>query len=252
MNKMKENCEKLHEGAFNGHPGAYSEIMLQEVDIELLKRYAGLETWSDSEKPSLLLLLGDNMEDNDNNRGLLWLSPAALQILHSFDSLTITSFYSPQQSRSYRTRKVPFDHLLSSIIYQLFSSSGVSIDAHSNQVYRRLEQDQNGSCDRLAILRMLLKSFRKGEKVVMVLDRIDLVERDDLEPWDIIDQLVEVVAEPEIVCIVKLAVLGLQDDFRGIKHIDHVVRKRRWAKMNGKEVSVHGKLDWRQEVIDDD
>jgi hypothetical protein len=54
-------------------------VQLQEVDVELLNRHAGLQAWRDSGEVSLLLLMGENMNKNDDNRSLLWLSPAALQ-----------------------------------------------------------------------------------------------------------------------------------------------------------------------------
>jgi hypothetical protein len=250
---MTTKCEELHENAFNAHPAGYSIIQLQEVNVELLKRYAGLQSWSNCENPSLLLLLGDNMEENDDNRGLLWLSPAAQQILQTFNDPTITAFYSPspQQPGGYCSRKVPFEHMLSSVIHQLLNSSSIFFHEHYDHVYRQLKQEGDGSCVRREILLTLLRSFKKHQTVVMVLDRLDLIERDDFDSWEMIDELVEVIADPKIVCTIKLAVLGMQAGLIGIKRVDKVARKRNWAKMKGREVVVHGKLDWRQEALDD-
>jgi hypothetical protein len=144
------------------------------------------------------------------------------------------------------------DHLLSGVINQLMNSNTAFFDAHYEHVYRQLKEQQNCSCDRLAILLTLLRSFQEDETVVLVLDRLDLIESGDLDPWDLVDQLLATLSDPAIVCTVKLAILGLQDCFRGIKHIDAVARKRNWAKIKGKKVSVHGKLDWRQVHVDED
>jgi hypothetical protein len=253
VSSIKAACEQLRDGAFKTHPGGYGDIQLQEVDVELFNHHAGWRAWKEGGEVFLTLFTGDNMDENDENRGLLWLSPAALQILQVFDPSTITSFYSPspQQPRGYRTKKIPLDHLLSSVINQLMKSSTEFFDAHYEYVYRQLKEAQNGSCDRLAILLTLLRSFQEDETVVMVLDRLDLIERGDLDPWDLIDQLVATMSDPAIVCTVKLVILGLQDSFCEIKHIEDVARKRNWAKMKGKKVLVHGKLVWGQENVDE-
>jgi hypothetical protein len=250
---MKAECEKLHEGAFKTHPGGYSNIQLQEIDDRLLKRQAGLQDWSESKSPAVFLLLGDNMDENDDNQGLLWLSPAALQILQIFNHPVITSFYSasPQQPKGYRSLKIPFDHVLSSVIDQLINSSSVFFDKHYEYVYRQLEQEKKDWHIRLALLLTLLKSFQEHETVIIVLDRLDLIEQDGLEPWDIVDHLVTIVVNTDIVCMVKLAIVGLQNDFRNIKHVDDIAKERKWIKMKEKKVSIYGRLNWRQEVLDD-
>lgn len=248
---MKAECKKLHEGVFESHPGAYGNTALQVIDDRLLKHQAGLQEWSESKIPAVLLLLGDNVDENDENRGLLWLSPAALQILQIFNPPVITSFYSPQQHKGYHSHKTPLDHVLLSVVDQLLNSSSVFFDKHNEYVYQQCMQEKNDWHTRLTLLLTLLKSFQEHEIVVIVLDRLDLIEQDGLEPWDIIDDLVHTVANTDIVCMVKLAIVGLQDGFRNIKHIDDVARKRNWAKMKVKDFSIHGKLKWRQEFLDD-
>ena len=256
---MKEKCVKLHDGAFYRHPGSFGDIQLQEINTELLERHAGLRSWRSGREASLFLLIGDNVEDNDYNRGLLWLSPAALQISQSFDSTRHSAFYSPspQQPRGYQTLKVPVNHLLSSVIHQLLLSSRVLFEAHGDRIYRQLKQEQDGLCDRRAILRTLLRLFPESDTVVIVLDRLDLIEPidpidvADLGTWDVIDQFVALMADAEIVCTVKLAVVGLQKAIRKVEHVNEVAKKRKWAQIRGNNISVHGKLDWRQEALAD-
>ncbi|RYO64861.1 hypothetical protein AA0113_g5780 [Alternaria arborescens] len=253
--QMKEHCVKLYEHVFSNMQSHYSLVKLQEMNPELLRQVAHLEDWAKCRNPSLLLLLGKNFEVHDYNRGLLWLSPATLQVSEMCKASHVSAFYSPscQQQGLFRQPEVSFDRLLSSLILQVLNSSRTFFEDHHEEVYQELQPNQNTPCDRKSILIKLLQALDTSTTAILIIDRLDMVGASKKDVSANLDKLVTIMLDPKVKCRIKAVVTGLQDRFHGITSIEEVVKERNWSKITrGKTVSVYGMLQWNQENLDDD
>ena len=253
--QMKERCVKLYEHVFSNIESHYSLVKLQEIHPELLRQMAHFDDWANTRNPSLLLLLGENFDTHDYNRGLLWLSPATLQISEMCQASHVSAFYSPScQQRGLSSQpKVLFDQLLSSVIFQVLKSSRPFFEEHQERVYRNLRPNQNTTCDRKSILIKLLQALDTSTTVILIIDRLDMVGVSKKDVSANLDELVTIMLDSKVKCCIKAVVTGLQDRFHGMKSIEEVAKERNWSKITrGKTVSVYGMLQWRQESLDDD
>jgi hypothetical protein len=222
ISKMRSYCKDLHKDAFNTSPGDYCSIRLQEIDIELLQRVAQLEEWKSSNQPSLLLLLGDNYEVHDENRGLLWLSPAALAIAEMIGNDYVLAFFTPccQQRGGYQTELISLDRLLSSVIHQLLHHSEQFFIRNRQYVYEELKKPHSSLANRKAILTTILRSFGpKSDTIVyLVLDRLDLVDGEEFR--HLVDYFINIMAYEKVTCIVKVAIMATNGEFQDYKDIN--------------------------------
>jgi hypothetical protein len=199
-----KSCQSLYRDAFKVSARKRGkDKLLQQADVNLLRKEVLFDRWHDDPRSSLLLLTGENFDNYETGSGLCWLSSATLDLVEHLLKDWQVLFYSGCRDEDSRWAEVKetIANIFTSFVFQILKWDEEFFMTHFKTVEQRLKNPSWKSTEleeqlrnRTDLVIFLLNSWTKSERIYFVIDRIDKFGHGpDDTPEDLIEEILRVV-----------------------------------------------------------
>lgn len=258
--EMIAQCKALHANAFAKSVRKKGTKYLQQISIELLRDFQLNKSSEDIRESSVLILSGLNFDSYQAGLYLCWLSPVTTEIAevyqstHSSEGSSKVLFHSAcrDEASRFSNRKEPFNICLSRFIIEILGWD----DEYFSQTRQFIEDNiKDSDCQRIEMLKTLLKGWHGSDEVCIIIDRLDWIapldgdgdeETDEDEVSDLLETILEVVSTAS--CKIRLVVTVDASGWPQVrKDADLKQRWNVWKTRNGLQpYTLSCKIKWQQ------